>query len=396
MSSQINSSVYNEKKIAAYESLFKESALAKPQEVYLTVTVAHLFGQAYIMEQQGTKEGDPVYSRFVCPLEDITKVYINNNVKASPLFIQCDTDVKGVLHRKRIIVPCLENVAAIVDQIKEVQAHHMEKYEAAQEREKQKKREFLEAARLAEQLENQAKTKKAHTDIPDDLPRPKLVKPMSAQAAQALSSGVEESFKALEAISRQPEKSEAKLVELPKPIPHPVKDEFPEIDDDLPAAEIAAEASADIDEKVPETAPADVTEDIGSDVSADSAEEAVTDVADDIPADTAKEEAKADAAEEIPETVPNNISVSAPVNSSADIPASAPVNVNIPVQEEKAPSIAKVTPRPVTTRVNPSGNAIALNDFETEVRKLKEQLDSQQISRDEYAAEKKKLLANLY
>lgn len=107
--------------------MFKESSFAKPQEVYLTITVAHLFGQAYIMEQQGTKEGDPVYSRFVCPLEEITKVYINENAKSSPLFIQCDTDVKGVVHRKRIIVPCLDNVASIVSQIKEVQAAHMER-----------------------------------------------------------------------------------------------------------------------------------------------------------------------------------------------------------------------------------------------------------------------------
>ena len=55
MSSQSNSSVYSEKKIAAYEAMFKESSFAKPQEVYLTITVAHLFGQAYIMEQPVTK-----------------------------------------------------------------------------------------------------------------------------------------------------------------------------------------------------------------------------------------------------------------------------------------------------------------------------------------------------
>ena len=80
MSSQSNSSVYSEKKIAAYEAMFKESSFAKPQEVYLTITVAHLFGQAYIMEQQGTKEGDPVYSRFVCAPWKRSQRYISTKM----------------------------------------------------------------------------------------------------------------------------------------------------------------------------------------------------------------------------------------------------------------------------------------------------------------------------
>ena len=182
MSSQSNSSVYSEKKIAAYEAMFKESSFAKPQEVYLTITVAHLFGQAYIMEQQGTKEGDPVYSRFVCPLEEITKVYINENAKSSPLFIQCDTDVKGVVHRKRIIVPCLDNVASIVSQIKEVQAAHMEKVNAALEREKQRKLREIEEKRKEEQAAIKVNAAIPPLSAVEKLPDPEPVKAVNITA----------------------------------------------------------------------------------------------------------------------------------------------------------------------------------------------------------------------
>ncbi len=67
-------SVYQEKKISGYEGWFKESSFSKPVNVYLTITVAHIFGEAYIMEQEGTKEGNPVYKRCICTLEEITKV----------------------------------------------------------------------------------------------------------------------------------------------------------------------------------------------------------------------------------------------------------------------------------------------------------------------------------
>lgn len=232
MSNQSSSSAYSEKKIAAYESLFKESSFAKPQEVYLTITVGHLFGQAYIMEQQGTKEGDPVYSRFLCNLEDITKVYINDNVKASPLFIQCDTDVKGVVHRKRIIVPCLDNVASIVEQIKEVRALHMEKFEAAQEIEKQKKREELEAARRKEQIEREAKEKIPPLPVVEklkdiDVPTPSVKKPSAAE----LNKDVAESLKSLEAIEIAVSKPAAKPVAVQTA---PVKE--------TPKAEVVKEA----------------------------------------------------------------------------------------------------------------------------------------------------------
>lgn len=127
-------SIYNEKKLAYYEATYKLSVLAKPQDVNLTLTAAHIYGLGYIMEQNGTKEGDPVYTRFSCGLEEITKVYINENSRQSPLYIQCDTMNKGVLFRKRIIIPCLKNASAVADEILSVKMQYDEKMEKSKER----------------------------------------------------------------------------------------------------------------------------------------------------------------------------------------------------------------------------------------------------------------------
>lgn len=367
MSNQSNSSVYSEKKIAAYESLFKESSFAKPQEVYLTITVAHLFGQAYIMEQQGTKEGDPIYSRFVCPLEEITKVYINDNVKSSPLFIQCDTNVKGVVHRKRIIVPCLENVASIVEQIEEVRALHMEKYEAAQQKQMDRKREALEAARLKEQMEREAREKipplpsvekikedipvsvveepvpvpvpekpaekAAASDIPKEIPKPEISEPVKdIKSVKALNSEIEASIKALESFS-----SQAVLKHEAKPMPKkPVLEPEP-----IPVKEQEPESVPELKPLVTETVPE-------------------------------PEEIKPEPAKELEKEIP------------------------APVEVKPAPVVTPAPAAPAPAKVNPNGAAMGLDEFQTAVKKLKSMKDSGVISDEEFAAEKKKLLASLY
>ncbi len=385
MSNQSSSSVYSEKKIAAYEALFKESSFAKPQEVYLTITVAHLFGQAYIMEQQGTKEGDPVYSRFVCPLEDITKVYINDNVKASPLFIQCDTNIKGVVHRKRIIVPCLENVSAIVQQIKEVQALHMEKYEAAQQREKDRKREALEAERVKEQIEIHAKEKipplpavEKLEDIPvapvkniapvkKPVEAPKAaetVKPAAEKSASAksasvdlLNSDIEASIKALESM---------KPINVVKAA---VKSQSP--------AEAAGTAPA---KERPAEAPKPVAE--------------VKPVAEAKPV----AEVKPAPAENKPvETVKPAVAEVKPIVVEKVPEAPKPAVVPKPAVEIKAEPVPEKKPAPAKpVLVNPNGIPSGLEDFQTAVMKLKSRMDSGEITAEEYAAEKKKLISTLY
>lgn len=142
-------SIYNEKKLAYYEATYKISVLAKPQDVNMTLTAAHVYGLAYIMEQNGTLEGDPVYTRFSCGLDEITKVYINENSKQSPLYIQCDSMNKGVLHRRRIIIPCLKNVSSIVDEILTVKKQYDEKMEKSKERSRAMNRRTAEETRAA-------------------------------------------------------------------------------------------------------------------------------------------------------------------------------------------------------------------------------------------------------
>lgn len=383
MSSQ--SSVYSEKKIAAYESLFRESNFAKPQEVYLTLTVAHVFGQAYIVEQEGTKEGDAVYSRFVCPLEEITKVYVNDKIKKPwPLFIQCDTNVKGVIHRKRIVIPCLENPTAIAEQINQTKAVYMEKYEAAVERENQKKRAELENNRMKEQIKNE--TKKVLPPLPtveklpDPIPEPAapVSKPAPAHKAEApkaspvksvkdLASDLADSFKAFESMENSTSETKPDIKPLPK---KPVfdldnldeafnaKPKFPEKPAALAAEQPAPKAEAP---KKPE-------------LDLDSIPDAIDEIKPE-PAITAPK-AKEKPAE--------------PVVLPAAEPTK-PVETAEPVTEKPAPK-----PATAPIRVNPNAKAAELNDFESAVIKLKERLDSGEISAEEYAAEKKKLISTLY
>ena len=383
MSSQ--SSVYSEKKIAAYESLFRESNFAKPQEVYLTLTVAHVFGQAYIVEQEGTKEGDAVYSRCVCPLEEITKVYVNDKIKKPwPLFIQCDTNVKGVIHRKRIVIPCLENPTAIAEQINQTKAVYMEKYEAAVERENQKKRAELENDRMKEQIKNE--TKKVLPPLPtveklpDPIPEPAapVSKPAPAPKTEApkaspvksvkdLASDLADSFKAFESMENSTSETKPDIKPLPK---KPVfdldnldeafnaKPKFPE----KPAAPAAEQPAPKAEApKKPE-------------LDLDSIPDAIDEIKPE-PAITALK------AEEKP---------AEPVILPAAEPAK-PVETAEPVAEKPAPK-----PAPAPIRVNPNAKAAELNDFESAVIKLKERLDSGEISAEEYADEKKKLISTLY
>lgn len=132
------SSIYNEKKIAYYEATYKTGAFAKPLDVNVTLTAEHIYGLAYIMEQSGTIEGDPVYTRFTCSLGEVSKVYINDNARQSALYIQCDSVTKGVLNRRRIIVPCLKNASEAAQKIQEIKDQFDEKNEKSKERAKAK------------------------------------------------------------------------------------------------------------------------------------------------------------------------------------------------------------------------------------------------------------------
>jgi len=328
------SSVYNEKTIAAYEASFRESSFSKPQDVYLTVSAAHVYGQAYVMEQQGTSESDPVYQRFVCSLDEITKVYINDNVKASPLFIQCDRDVKSVVHRKRIIVPCLPNVSDIVDQINEVKAAFVIRFNEKQERQKEEKRRALEEERQREmQLAEEAAWKRL-TDGPtlsklagaDDIlsvtENPDTEKHPKESVKEKLSHMANK-----EIFGRKSAKSEISVT---------LSDQF-EAEERAKVGKFAAEKAA------------------------------------------AEEKARAEklAAEKAAEEKEKS-------------------NQTIAEAEEMAKKLsAKKPPVKRSAPVARDGETVSLADFESAVKQLKSQLDSGEITAAEFSAEKKKLLAKL-
>ena len=142
MSNEAN--IYNEEKLAYYESLYRPSVLAKPQEINLTITSAHIYGQGFVCEQKGTQEGDLEYCRFNCSLDQITKVFVNDNKKSSPLYIQLEDTSRGFMNRKRIILPCLDKIEKIVEKIYDVKSEYDEKMEKRAKREEELRRERLE------------------------------------------------------------------------------------------------------------------------------------------------------------------------------------------------------------------------------------------------------------
>lgn len=144
-----NASIYTEKKLAYFESTYKEGVLSKPQDVNITITPYHIYGVAYICDQKGTKEEDPTYTRFTCGMEEITKIYINYNNKNNPIYIQCDDTSKSVINRRRIILPCFSNNDEIVKLIENAKKEVDRKLEAHRESEKAQKLKALESNRKA-------------------------------------------------------------------------------------------------------------------------------------------------------------------------------------------------------------------------------------------------------
>lgn len=137
---------YSENKLAYYESYYKTNVIAKPQEINLTITSSHIYGLGFICDQHATQEGDLEYKRFNHSLDQITKIYVNDNIKTSPLYIQIDDEVKGVLNRRRIILPCLQGVDKIVEKLYEIKAEYDIFIEKDKKREKKKNIEESEKA----------------------------------------------------------------------------------------------------------------------------------------------------------------------------------------------------------------------------------------------------------
>lgn len=385
-------SMYSEKKLAYFETVYRESKLSKPQDVNVTITANHIYGIAYICEQQGIIEEDPVYSRFSCGLEEITKVYINNNNKMNPIYIQCDDTSKNVINRKRIILPCFPDNEAIIKVITEAKAEVDEKLEKQREAEKLQKIKELEARRKAQDDEFESLTSGWADIKAESKPAPKAEPaPVSIQK--------EEPAPAPAPAPKPAPAPTPKSAPAPAPKAEPVVekasvsvedilglDDILGIKHETPASEpaVAMEVVEDIpDEKTIEAIPEEVVQKDPDEI------EAV-----EIPVEIPVEEPKPAPVEENPVQTIEAIDTAAEIAKKLT-PKSAPKR-HVAPKEEKVEVKAEEPKREINVISDDVAANMTLDDFETAVKKLKAMLDNGMISEGEFAAEKKKLLKHLY
>lgn len=372
------SSIYSEKKLAYYETTYKEGVLAKPQDINIAVTAAHLYGLAFICEQVGTKEGDPEYTRFSCGLEEITKVYINNNNRNSPIYIQCDDTSKSVMNRKRIILPSFNNNEEIVKVITSAKAEFDKKADKQRENEHNKKVKAVEESKVAERERLKKAADAEFESMTADYKKPEPVKKAEEEKPKAAAPdfsvadmlGIEDIVGISEAAEEVKHKEETKadFDEIALPVDT----------DDLPDAE--------------EVFKVDIPEELKI--------EAVPEV------DVEEEERKAEeAARKKAEEIENYKGMYVPKkNKPAEEEKPAPAEEKPAEEEKPKPAPAPVpapapAPAPVEKKEFISQEeykSMTLEEFQTAVMKLKAMLDSGVMTDEEFAAEKAKLLKCLY
>lgn len=373
--------VYSEKKLASFETIYRESVFSKPLDITVTITAAHIYGAGYICVQKGTKEDDPEYGKYVCGLEDITKISINTNNKTQPINVQCDEVEKGVPSRKRIILPHFPNAEEIMRLINDAKADYDRKHaprkqpsdeEKQKERERLKKaadEEFLNATADYDKQDKKAKKGEDFTvadilgldDFTPIIPEKKAEEPAKEEPvkeeASAKHSDAVEIDSILEAapeadVSALEEKEEEKASEVPS------ADSFDEIvipdTSDLPEAQTVENPGFIPSESIEEIGIVDVSEDVIEEPKIVSTHKT------EVPKQPEKE------------------------------PEKEPVKAE-PKQEKPAEKAEKVdipTPK--------DGEKMSLEDFQTAVKKLKAMHDEGLMDDEEFAAEKSKLMKFLY
>lgn len=369
--------VYSEKKLASFETIYKESVFSKPLDITVTITAAHIYGAGYICVQKGTKEDDPEYGKYVCGLEDITKISINTNNKSQPINVQCDEVEKGVPSRKRIILPHFPNAEEIMRLINDAKADYDRKHapkKQPSEEEKQKERErlkkaadeeFLNATADYDKQDKKAKKGEDFTvadilgldDFTPIIPEKKAEEPVKEEPAAKHSDAVDIDD-ILEAapeadVSVLEEAAEEKASEVP------LADSFDEIvipdTSDLPEAQTVEN---------PGFIPSESIEEIG-----------VVDVSEDVI--------------EEPKIVPTH-KPEAPKQPEKE-PEQEPVKAE-PKQEKPAEKAEKNIDIPTPK----NGEKMSLEDFQTAVKKLKAMHDEGLMDDEEFVSEKSKLMKFLY
>ncbi len=448
-------SVYNEKRLAYFESSFRENVLSRPQDVNITVTPQHIYGTAFMCDQKGVVEGDPVYSRFTCSLDQITKIYINNNSKMAPIYIQCDMEVNGVMNRRRIILPKFPDNDAIIKAVTEAKKEFDSKLEMQRESEKNRKIMELEARRKKQddefenltsgykdmiKAENNRVPKVASDPKPASAPKPAPApapKPAPAPAPAPKPTPAP-APKPAPAPAPAPKPAPApapKPAPAPAPAPKPAPAPVPKSAPAPAPAPKPAPAPAPAPEPVPQHNSGSLTvEDIlGLDDLLGIHDENITTVESFM--DEISEEPGEEALNSMPiETIQKNpdkieeLTIPYETNKIELEEARGEVRAEDGFEEiDPTKEIAKkLTPKPAAVPaaessddeaeqtakaeaeqekiraikeeiiVNTDGKDMSLEEFETAVKKLKSMLDGGLISENEFAVEKKKLLKLLY
>ncbi|MDE6132980.1 MAG: SHOCT domain-containing protein [Oscillospiraceae bacterium] len=408
-------SIYNEKKLAFFESTYRETVLSKPQEVNVTITPEHIYGQAYICDQTGTREEDPVYSRFTCGLEEITKIYINNNNRNSPIYVQCDDTSKSVMNRRRIILPCFKNNSEIVQMIENAKSELDKKLEVRRESEKTEKlknlrkaaddefesmtsgyeefKKSLEKNASKEESKQEAKSEPAPSPKEEAKPAPAPAPKREPKIAPAPPTDSKSaSVKDLDAAASN---ADTVFEEKERVIPEPENKGSVTVDDILDLNEFLGikpdmmdAVEAEPDEKDLESIPVEVLQKKPAEIE----DLVVPDITGEI------KEAKI-------VTKPTRKSVEPAIEEldpAAEIakkltPKAAANKKPAPKQEESEKKPEIIPAAPADEEILPrNGEDVSLDDFETAVKKLKTMLDNGVISESEFAQEKRKLLNLLY
>lgn len=380
--------VYSEKKLASFETIYKESVFSKPLDITVTITAAHIYGAGYICVQKGTKEDDPEYGKYVCGLEDITKISINTNNKSQPINVQCDEVEKGVPSRKRIILPHFPNAEEIMRLINDAKADYDRKHapkKQPSEEEKQKERERLKKAADEEFLNATAGYDKQDKDK-------KTKKGEDFTVADIL--GLDDFTPIVpEKKAEEPVKEE------------PVKEEYTakhsdavEIDDIL---EAATEADVSIleeaaEEKTSEVPLTDSFDEIVIPDTSDLPEAQTVENPGYIPSESIEEIGVVDINEDVieePKIVPTH--KPEPPKQPEKEPENEPVKAE-PKQEKAEEKPAEKKEKAVDIPTPKDGEKMSLEDFQTAVKKLKAMHDEGLMDDEEFSSEKSKLMKFLY
>jgi hypothetical protein len=419
------SNVYSEKKLASYETIYKEGVFSKPQDINITVTAAHLYGLAYICDQKGTKEGDPEYTRFVCGLDEITKVYVNNNNRNSPIYIQCDDTSKGVMNRRRIILPSFKNNEEIIKIINSSKADfdkkNTSKPTVKTDAERAKEREQLKAAADREFEELTAGYSKPKKEAVPEKPLPKDDFTLTDIMGGLDDIAPAETHEKAESVKPEEPEEIVQKTEKPKKAANDIDDIFENIPE-IPRAKVEEEIKEEPAKSTPvddffeelvlpedaELPDAETVEDHGY-VPDDSFDEIESDDIDteEITEPEIVTESKVEHSHAAPTVheAPHKSEFSGgdmyvkSMYSSAENNAPAekkPEPEKVPETQEKVQAEEKKESKAKPELDIPSDGKMSLEDFQTAVKKLKTMLDEGILSADEFAAEKSRLLKFLY